>query len=167
MNKKYAGILGIVIAIVVVTLLFVLKPGNDEKLINDFLHTWFEKSEDNQKLAALFESPENNAVIMGEGVDEETLVASLEASEKTAKEFQNIYGKYFTNSAFKKFVGVDYWNTYDIHTNSKKCKVSKANILKDNSAYKFEIILDVDGKEIKKEGRIELQNGKIDSLKIY
>lgn len=167
MNKKYAGILGVVIAVVVVALLFVLKPGSDEKLVDDFLHTWFGKSEDNQKLAALFESPEDSAVIMGEGVDEETEAASKEASEKTMKEFENVYGKYFTDSAFQKFVGVDYWYAYDKHTNSKECEVKKVNISKDNSAYKFKVTLDVDGNEVKEEGRIELQDGKIGSLKIY
>ena len=120
MNKKYAGILGVVIAVAVVVLVFVLKPGSDEKLVDDFLHTWFRKSEDNQKLAALFESSEDSAVIMGEGVDEETEAASKEASEKTMKELENVYGKYFTDSAFQEFVGVNYWYAYDMHTNSKE-----------------------------------------------
>lgn len=167
MNKKYAGILGVAIVVVVIALVFILKPKSDEKLVNDFLHTWFEKSEDNQNLAALFDSPTNSAVIMGEGVDEETEVASKKDSEKTMKEFENVYGEYFTASAFQEFVGVNYWYVYDIHTNSKEFEVKKVNILKDNSAYKFKVTLDVDGNEVKEEGRIELQDGKIGSLKMY
>lgn len=45
--------------------------------------------------------------------------------------------------------------------------MKKVNIFKDNSAYKFKVTLDVDGNEVKEEGRIELQDGKIGSLKIY
>lgn len=167
MNKKYAGILGVLIVIAVVALVFIIKPGSDEKLIEDFVHTWFEKSEDNQKFTALFEASKDNAMIMGEGVDEEIEATSKETSEKTMKEFEDVYGKYFTDSAFEKFVGGNYWYLYDIHTNSKECEVKEVNILKDNSAYKFKVTLDVDGNEIKKEGRIELQDGKIGNLTVY
>lgn len=169
MNKKYAGILGAAAAVVVVSLVlvFVSKKGNDEKVVDDFLHTWFEKSEDNQKLAALSESSEGGAAIMGEGVDAETEAASKEASEKTMKEIENVYGKYFTDSAFEKFAGVNYWYAYDIYANSREYEVKNVNISKDGSAYKFTVTLDVDGNEVKEEGRIELQDGKIGSLKIY
>lgn len=167
MNKKYAGILGVIIVVFVAVLVFFFKPGNDEKLVNNFLHTWFEKSEDNQKIAALFSQSEDNAVIIGEGVDEETLETSKKEAEKTTKEFENIYGKYFTDSAFEKFVGVNYWYVHGIHENSKECEVKKVDISKDNSVYKFKVTLDVDGSEVKEEGRIELQDGKISNLKIY
>nr|WP_317283634.1 hypothetical protein [uncultured Sellimonas sp.] len=167
MNKKYVGILSVVIIVVVIALGFILKPRSDEKVVNDFLHKWFEKSEDNQNLEEMFDSSTNGAVIMGEGVDEKIKVDSKKASEKAMKEFESVYGEYFTDSAFQKFIGVNYWYVYDIHTNSKECEVKKINIFKDNSAYKFKVTLDVDGNEVKEEGRIELQEGKIGQFKIY
>lgn len=107
MNKKYVGILSVVIIVVVIALGFILKPRSDEKVVNDFLHKWFEKSEDNQNLEEMFDSSTNGAVIMGEGVDEKIKVDSKKASEKAMKEFESVYGEYFTDSAFQKFIGVN------------------------------------------------------------
>lgn len=53
MNKKYVGILSVVIIVAVIALGFILKPRSDEKVVNDFLHKWFEKSEDNQNLGLI------------------------------------------------------------------------------------------------------------------
>lgn len=165
MSKKlFGGLLAAVFLIVIgAAVFFLTRTDENVELAEDFFKTSFTPSEETSSLC---EELEASPVVIGEGVDQETELASQESASRADADFQEMYGTYLSASGLEDFRNLLFPFIYQFCSEEQTYEVQELTVEKDGNLYHFSLDLDVDGGQQKIEGRLEISDGKIQKITV-